>query len=437
MSGPVDLTLLPGTASVDAAGRLSVGGRDLVELADEYGTPVVVYDEAELRARCRSYAARFGADNVAYASKAFLCRAMAALVADEGLLVDVSTGGELHVVLAGDFPPERIVFHGNNKSHEELQQALDVGVGRIVVDSFDEIERIEALVGAGRTPPNVLVRVTPGVEGRTHRHIETGAEDSKFGFSVRGGAAMAAVQRVVASRGMEFRGVHAHIGSQIVALDSFVSTARIVAELVAEVEATVATAIDEINLGGGLGVRYREADPAPSIDEYADTLETAVEEACAAAGVQTPPRLVVEPGRSIAGPAGLTLYRVGTVKDVPGVRSYVAVDGGMSDNPRPAVYGAEYEAFLPGRVTADRPRTVTVAGKHCEQGDVLVRDAALPEDVAIGDVLCTPATGAYGYSMASNYNLVPRPPVLFVRDGTVRVVRRRETLDDLLALDQG
>lgn len=435
MTAPLDLSLLPRTAAMDATGRASIGGCDLVDLAERFGTPLVVYDEVELRARCREYAEQFGAANVVYASKAFLCRAMVRLIDEEGLGLDVSTGGELHVALAGGFPPDRVVFHGNNKSDDELRRGLETGVGRVVADSFDELDRIEALVGGGLPAPAVLVRVTPGVEAGTHGHIETGMEDSKFGFGVRGGAALEAAKRVAASAAMRFAGVHAHIGSQIVSLDAYRRATRVVAEVLAEVEAVTGEPVAEVNLGGGLGVAYRSDEAPPSIAEYGAALKAAFAESCEERGVEGEPRLVVEPGRSVAGPAGLTLYRVGTIKEA-GARTYVAVDGGMSDNPRPAVYGARYEAFLPGRAAAERPRVVTVAGKHCEQGDVLVRDANLPADVTVGDVLATPATGAYAYSMASNYNAQPRPAVVFVRDGDARVVVRRETLDDLLRLDE-
>lgn len=436
-SDPVDLSLLPRTAEVGDDGRLSVGGCDLVELADRFGTPLLVYDEADLRARCREYAEHFGADHVAYASKAFLCRAMARLVADEGLLLDVSTAGEMHIALAADVAPERFVLHGNNKSVDELRLALTLGVGRLVADSFDELDRIERLVEEGPSvrPPSVLVRVTPGVEARTHAHVETGVDDSKFGFSVRGGPALDAAKRVTASDAMRFAGVHVHIGSQVVALDAYVRAVEVVADLVAEIEAAAGTTVDEVDLGGGLGVRYHADAHAPLVAEYAATLRRGLGDACEQRGLRSRPVLLVEPGRSIAGPAGLTLYRVGTIKEVPGVRTYVAVDGGMSDNPRPAVYGARYEAFLPAQARAERPLRATVAGKHCEQGDVLVREARLPEALAIDDVLCTPATGAYSYSMASNYNAVPRPAVVFVGSGDARPVLRRETLDDLLRLD--
>ncbi|HLF40609.1 MAG TPA: diaminopimelate decarboxylase, partial [Acidimicrobiia bacterium] len=337
MSDPIDLSLLPRTVAVGPDGSLAVGGRDLVELAEEFGTPLVVYDEEELRRRCREYAEQFGADNVVYASKAFQCRAMVHLIDEEGLGLDVSTGGELHIARAAGFPPPRIVFHGNNKSEDELRRGLEEGVGRIVADSFDEVDRIERLVGEGLPVPTVLVRITPGVEAGTHTHIETGVEDSKFGFGVRGGTALAAAQRVASSEAMRFAGVHAHIGSQIVSLDAYRRATRVVAEVLCEIEAALGTSVDEVNLGGGLGVAYRADESPPSIADYAANLKTAFAEACEERGVDGEPLLVVEPGRSIVGPAGLTLYRVGTIKEVHGVRTYVAVDGGMSDNPRPAL----------------------------------------------------------------------------------------------------
>lgn len=432
--GPIDLELLPATARLSPEGSLSIGGCDLAGLADELGTPLFVYDEEHLRARCREYRELFG-DEVTYAGKAFLCTAMVGLVAEEGLRLDVSTGGELHLALRAGFLAERIVFHGNNKSTDELAAALRAGVGRIVVDSFDELDRIDALVAGGLPAPGVLVRVTPGVEAHTHTYIETGTEDSKFGFSVRSGAALEACRRVVASASTRFLGVHCHIGSQIFALHSYSRAAEVVARFAAEVEAATGATIDEISLGGGLGVRYHRGDVAPSLAEYAALLRESLHAACGAAGVRGRAALAVEPGRSIAARAGVTLYRVGTIKAIPDVRTYVAVDGGMSDNVRPSTYGARYETFVPSRADRARPLVVTVAGKHCEQGDVLVRDATLPADLAVGDVLCTPTTGAYGYAMASNYNKVPRPAVVFVRDGAARVVVQRETYDDLARLD--
>jgi diaminopimelate decarboxylase len=433
---PVDLRLLPRSASVDG-GRLRVAGCDLAGLAERYGTPLYVYDEGELRTRCREYAAAFGAGAASYAGKAFLCTAMARLVADEGLNLDVATEGELHVALHAGFPPARIVFHGNNKSEAELRTALERGVGRLVADSFDELDRLEALVADGCPPPRVMVRVTPGIEAHTHEYIATGADDSKFGFTVANGVAREAALRVAKSDAVHFAGFHCHVGSQILVLDPFARAAVVVAELAAEVARDAATTVEEINLGGGLGVPYTTADlDAPTIAEFGAEVRSRFADACATCGLDPVPALTVEAGRSIAAPAGLTLYTVGTIKDIPGVRTYVAVDGGMSDNPRPATYGAAYEAFLPARADATRPFVATVAGKHCEQGDLLVRDARLPAGVAVGDVLATPVTGAYGASMASNYNLVPRPSIVFVREGAARVVVRRETLADLLARDR-
>ena len=422
---PLSRRLLPLTAQVGAGGRLSVGGLDVVDLAGEHGTPLFVYDEEHLRARCREAAAAFG-PGVAYAGKAFLCRAMATLAAEEGMHVDVATGGEMHVALAGGVPPSRLVLHGNNKSPAELADAVRIGVGRIVVDSFDEIDRLEALVPDGGPPPQVLVRVTPGVEAHTHEYVMTGQEDTKFGFSIASGAAAQAVERLQASGAAELVGVHAHIGSQIFLVASFVKEVEALARFF------LPLGLPELCVGGGLGVPYVEGEDAPSITEWAAT----VRRACAAAGIGAGVRVTAEPGRAIAAAAALTLYRVGTIKPLPGIRTYVAVDGGMSDNPRPVLYGSGYEAFLPRATDAERPLAVTVVGKHCESGDVIVRDAWVPADLAVGDVLATPVTGAYGHSMASNYNKVPRPPVLFVRDGRARVVVRRETYDDLLRLDQ-
>jgi diaminopimelate decarboxylase len=431
---PFDLTLLPASARVESDGSLSVGGVDLAALASEFGTPLYVYDEDELRARCGEYRAGFGG-GVAYASKAFLCTAMARLVAEEGLDLDVATGGELHVALHAGFPAERIVFHGNNKSADELRTAAAAGVGRIVVDSFDEIMRLELLADAGLQVPAVLVRVTPGVEAHTHEFIETGTADSKFGFNLQNGDAMRAVERVYVN-GLPFAGLHSHIGSQVFRLDSFAAAVDRMVGLVREVEKFPGTKVDQLNVGGGLGVRYVASDEGASIAQYAAALHEMYAKALAAHGVQSPPKLMVEPGRSIAAPSGMTLYTVGTIKEIPGVRTYVAVDGGMSDNLRPVTYGAGYEAFLPARVTAARSRIVTVAGKHCEQGDVLVRDARLPADVTVGDVLATPVTGAYAHSMASNYNKILRPAVVFVRNGSARLVVRRENSDDLVRLDE-
>jgi len=414
--------LLPDNSTVAADGRLSVGGCDLLGLAAEFGTPVFVYDEAHLRARCREAVAAFG-DGVAYATKAFLCTAMARLAHEEGMVLDVATGGELHVALAAGVPADRLVLHGNNKSAAELARALEVGVGRIVVDSFDEVDRLERLAPGAAHRPQVLVRVTPGVEAHTHEYVRTGQDDSKFGFGLRSGAAGQAVERLGALASVDLVGLHAHIGSQVFVVDSFFHAVEAMAPFVN------AQGLPELSIGGGLGVAYVEGESAPSITEWAG----AVRAACVDAGITA--QVSAEPGRAIVAAAALTLYTVGTVKDLPGIRTYVAVDGGMSDNPRPVLYGSGYETFLPRATDADRDRPVRVVGKHCESGDLLVAEARVPADLAVGDVLATPVTGAYGHSMGSNYNKVPRPPVVFVKDGDARLVVRRETDDDLLRLD--
>lgn len=416
--------LLPYTAEVGPTGRLSVGGCDLVELADTFGTPAYLYDEDHLRAQCREVVRAFG-PGATYAGKAFLCKAMAALVHEEGLMLDVATGGELHVALAAGVPGSSIIMHGNNKSEEELTRALQVGVGRIVVDSHDEMDRIESLVGAGVGPaPQVLIRVTPGIEAHTHEYVMTGQDDSKFGFGLASGSAAEAARRAIESSAMDLVGLHVHIGSNIFLLASFAKAIERIAPFVRKLD------LPELSLGGGLGVAYVAGEESASITQWAGVLT----KACAEAGITA--RLYVEPGRAIAATAGITVYRVGTIKELPGIRTYVSVDGGMSDNPRPVLYGSGYEAFLPRATDATRSLPVTVVGKHCESGDLVVREAWVPDDLAIGDVLATPVTGAYGHVMASNYNKVPRPPVIFLRDGEARVVVRRETYDDLLALDR-
>jgi len=415
--------LLPDTSKVTEDGRLSIGGCDVLELAERYGTPLFVYDEQHLRNRCHEALAAFG-DGVAYGGKAFLCKEMARLVNEEGLLLDVATGGEAYVALMAGVPPDRMVMHGNNKSDEEIGTALHAGIGRIVIDSFADLDRIERIAGELGGTPKVSVRVTPGVEAHTHEYVMTGQTDSKFGLGLLSGEARNAVQRVKDSPVMELVGIHAHIGSQIFLLNSFDKAIELLAPFVNEVEA------EELCLGGGLGVPYVEGEEAPTISEWAARLK----EACANQGITA--RITAEPGRSIAATAGVTLYRVGTIKDIPGVRTYMSVDGGMSDNPRPVLYGSGYEAFLPRLTLSERPREVTVVGKHCESGDVVVRDAHVPQELESGDILCTPVTGAYGYSMASNYNKVPRPAVVFVRGGQSRVVVRRETYEDLIRLDE-
>ena len=418
---PLPRHLLPDNHDV-SHGRLRIGGCDLIELAEAHGTPLFVYDEEHLRSRCREAVDAFGS-GVSYAAKAFLCVAMARLVQSEGLGMDVATGGELHVALAAGMPADRLVLHGNNKSISELRQAIDAGVGRIVVDSFDELDRLDALHAETGARPRVLLRFTPGVEAHTHTYLVTGTDDSKFGFTVSTGAAAAAMERAMGSSSVDVVGVHSHIGSQVFEASSFAKAAAVIAE------AAAPFGVQEISVGGGLGVPYVAGESAPTITEWG----AAVRDACRAAGVTA--RVTAEPGRSIVAAAAVTLYTVGTIKRIPGVRTYVAVDGGMSDNPRTMLYGSGYEAFLPRATDAPRELAASVVGKHCESGDLLVRDAALPADIAVGDILATPVTGAYGHSMGSNYNKVPRPAVVFVADGEARLVVRRETYDDLLACE--
>ena len=418
---PLPRHLLPDDHDV-SQGRLSIGGCDLIELAEAHGTPLFVYDEEHLRSRCREAVDAFGPE-VSYAAKAFLCVAMARLVQSEGMGMDVATGGELHVALAAGMPADRLVLHGNNKSMGELRQAIDAGVGRIVVDSFDELDRLDALHVETGARPRVLLRFTPGVEAHTHTYLVTGADDSKFGFTVSTGAAAAAMERAMESSSVDVVGVHSHIGSQVFEASSFAKAATVIAE------AAAPFGVQEISVGGGLGVPYVAGESAPTITEWG----AAVRDACRAAGVTA--RVTAEPGRSIVAAAAVTLYTVGTIKRIPGVRTYVAVDGGMSDNPRTMLYGSGYEAFLPRATDAPRELAASVVGKHCESGDLLVRDAALPADIAVGDILATPVTGAYGHSMGSNYNKVPRPAVVFVAGGDARLVVRRETYDDLLACE--
>jgi diaminopimelate decarboxylase len=422
VSGPLPWGLLPDTAAIGPGGRLTIGGCDLLAVAEEHGTPLFVYDEVHLRARCREAVDAFG-DGVAYATKAFLCVAMARLAHEEGMHLDVATGGELHVALAAGVPADRLVLHGSNKSLDELRTARAVGVGRIVVDSFDELDRLAALHAEDGIVPTVLIRATPGVEAHTHEFVRTGQIDSKFGFGVASGDAARAVARAQDAPSVDLVGVHMHIGSQVFVADFFHQAVEVVAPWVRALD------LPELSLGGGLGVAYVEGEEAPSITEWG----RAVVESCRDAGISA--RVLAEPGRAIAAQAAVTLYTVGTIKDLPGTRTYVSVDGGMSDNPRPVLYGSGYEAFLPRSPEAPRARRVTVVGKHCESGDVLVRDAQVPDDLAVGDVLATPVTGAYGHSMGSNYNKVPRPAVVFVADGAAREVVRRETLDDLLRTD--
>jgi diaminopimelate decarboxylase len=428
--------LWPANVQRDVGGALSVGGVDVGSIAETYGTPVYVLDEADMRARCRAFRDAFAPATVYYAGKAFLSKAIVRIVNDEGLSLDVCSGGELATALAAGMPPERIGLHGNNKSMSELTRAVDAGVGRIIVDSFDEIDRLTTIARAKGVTPRIMLRLTVGVEAHTHEYIATAHEDQKFGFSVAGGAAAAAANKVISEGVLELRGFHSHIGSQIFDTGGFEVAAHRVLALVAQIRDEHGVTLPELDLGGGFGIAYTTQDHPATPSELAAGISTIVTTECAAAGLDVP-HLSFEPGRAIIGPSMFTLYEVGTVKDVSGIRTYVSVDGGMSDNIRSALYGAAYSATVASRSSAAGPILARVVGKHCESGDILVKDEFLPADVRPGDLLAVPGTGAYARSMANNYNHVPRPPVLSVFDGEVRVIMRRETEDDLLALDVG
>lgn len=441
---PADLNALhpavwPRTARREG-GVLTLGGVDPRDLTERFGTPLLVCDEEDLRGRCEQYREAFGPDGrVYYAAKAFCCRAVLRWVVEEGLGVDVCTGGELEVAVAAGVPQELLTVHGNNKSLAELARAVEVGVGHVVVDSFEEIARLAYLLerADGRAnAPRVLVRVTTGVEAHTHEFMATAHDDQKFGFSLASGAADEAVRRVVGNPDLEFAGLHSHIGSQIFDTAGFEMAAHRVLAFASRIREEHGVSIAELDLGGGFGIAYTEADPAPEVKQLAQNLTEIVAATCRAEGLDRP-RLTVEPGRGIVGPGTVTLYEVGTIKDVDGLRTYVSVDGGMSDNIRTALYDASYSATLAGRRSDAPPLLARVVGKHCESGDIVVKDEFLPADVQPGDLLAVPGTGAYCRSMASNYNHVPRPPVVAVRDGASRVIVRRETEDDLLALDVG
>ena len=419
----IPLRLLPDNSTIGTDDSLSIGGVRVAELAAQYGTPLFVYDEEHLRARCRAAVNAFGAGNVVYATKAFICGAMARLAHEEGLLLDVATGGELHTVLHAGVPASSCVLHGNNKSLDELRMAIAAGIDHIVVDSFDEIDRIEKLHADGLPVVRVQLRITPGVHVHTHEFVSTGQDDSKFGFNLNNGDAHKAIARAQSSAALDLIGIHCHIGSNVFAVENFAEASKVMVDLFSTLN------LPGLTLGGGLGVAYTENEEAPTIEQWAEVLQRATQSLPAGSKVS------VEPGRSIVASAGVTVYTVGTVKPIDGIRTYISVDGGMSDNPRPVLYGSGYEVCDPARMSADRTDSARIVGKHCESGDILVDSAAVAPNVSVGDLLVMPVTGAYGYSMASNYNKVMRPAVVFVSDGESRLVVRRETYDDLVRLD--
>ncbi|MFD9334268.1 diaminopimelate decarboxylase [Streptomyces sp. NPDC060028] len=439
---PADLNVLDEkvwarTVTRNAEGVATVGGIEVTRLAEEFGTPAYFLDEEDFRARCRAWANAFGPDaDVFYAGKAFLSKAVVKWLKEEGLNLDVCSGGELATALAAEMPAAQIAYHGNNKSELEIRRAIGAGVGRIVLDSFQEIARVAHIARELGVRQPVQIRVTVGVEAHTHEFIATAHEDQKFGIAVADGSAAEAVRRTLGHDSLELLGVHSHIGSQIFDMAGFEVSAKRVVQLLAAVRDEHGVELPEIDLGGGLGIAYTSADDPREPHEIAKALHEIVARECEGAGLRAP-RISVEPGRAIVGPTAFTLYEVGTIKPLQGLRTYVSVDGGMSDNIRTALYDAEYGVTLVSRVSDAEPMLVRVVGKHCESGDIVVKDAYLPADLAPGDLLAVPATGAYCRSMASNYNHALRPPVVVVRDGQARIIVRRETEEDLLRLDLG
>jgi len=430
--------VLPLTAKTNEDGHLEIGGVDTVKLAREYGTPLFIYDEADIRYRCRQYKKYLRSDKfdteVIYAGKAFMSLAICRLIQEEGLSLDVVSGGELYVADRAGYPIEKVYMHGNNKTPVELAMALSLGVGHFVVDSFDELRLLAKLAKQEKKRPKILLRITPGIKPSTHEYIQTGQVDSKFGFGLKDGAALRAVAEALAISDLELVGLHLHIGSQIFSLHSFAKAIENIILFAQEIAAKTGFNINQLNLGGGLGIKYGATDEPSSIKEFCRVIVESVESEISKTAL-VPPKILVEPGRSIVGSAGVTLYTVGTIKKIKGIRTYVSVDGGMSDNLRPMLYGAGYEALLANKINDEPTEKVTIAGKHCETGDILIKDVLLPK-LEIGDIICTPATGAYGYAMANNYNRQPRPAVLMVNEGGVKEIIRRESYEDLVRLEE-
>ncbi|MGW3463322.1 diaminopimelate decarboxylase [Streptomyces olivaceoviridis] len=428
------LSVWPASTTESGPGRLAVGGVRLAEIADRFGTPVYVLDEAEVRHRCRTYRDAFPDAEVLYAAKAFLCRAMVRWMDEEGLGLDVCSAGELELAVTAGFSPERMVLHGNAKSPRDLETALRLGVGRVVIDSPSEIARLAAAVGPGGSQ-KVMVRVVPGISAGGHEKIRTGTDGQKFGLSIADGYAQHAIARILDQPQLELTGLHCHLGSQITSVKPYLAAVRRMVGLMARLHEQHGLVLPELDLGGGHGIAYRPGEDALDLTSLARKVRTELTDACASAGLPVP-RLVIEPGRGIAGPAGIALYRVLSVKH-SGETVFVAVDGGMSDNPRPALYGVRYAPRLIGRHSTAAAARVTVVGRHCEAGDILAADAELPADVRPGDLLAVPVAGAYHLSMASGYNLVGRPPVVAVRDGLARLLVRRESMEDIRGRDVG
>ena len=424
--------------AVNEQGHLTVGGMDTVELAKEYGTPLYIMDEGLIREHCRSFRESMdkyygGQGLVCYASKAFCCKAMSRIMLEEGLGLDVVSEGELYTALSVGFPPEKLCFHGNNKTDHELSYALENGVGRIIVDNIYELERLDRLAEKTGRTANIMYRIKPGIDAHTHNFIMTGQIDSKFGFALETGEAYEAVKKAIECSHINLVGLHCHIGSQIFDIDPFVKAAEVMLTFIAKIKDELGFEVKELNLGGGFGIRYTEEDAPVAYDKYMEKVSEKVKEVCAEKNVKLP-FILIEPGRSIAAPAGITLYTVGGRKEIPNIRTYVSVDGGMGDNPRYALYQSKYDVEVANKANLPKTETVTVAGKCCETGD-LIGEGMPIQPVEPGDILAVLATGAYNYSMSSNYNRIPKPPVVMIRDGKSRVVVKRETFEDIVRND--
>jgi len=430
--------VLPITAGINKDNHLEIGGCDVVDLAKVFGTPLFVMDEVTIRTQCKKYFSSFQKLNkdteVIYASKAFISLAMCQIIQEEGLSLDVSSGGELYLAKKAGFPPKKIFMHGNNKTPKELDLALEMGIGCIVVDSENELERLDKMAAEKGINPGIMLRITPGVKPSTHNHIQTGQVDSKFGFGLADGVALKAIKKALEFKNVYLRGLHVHIGSQIFALHSYTKAIEIIMNFAKQILDETGFSISEINVGGGLGIKYEAKDEPSTIEEYAKVIVKGIQKEAEKYGMVCP-KILVEPGRSIVGNSGVTLYTIGTIKEIPGIRTYISVDGGMSDNLRPMLYGAKYEALIANKANLKPKAKVTVAGKHCESGDVLIKEIKL-SPVEVGDILCTPATGAYGYMMANNYNMQPRPAVILVKEGRAGEIIRRETYEDVVRLER-
>ncbi|MBI3743011.1 MAG: diaminopimelate decarboxylase [Chloroflexi bacterium] len=429
--------IFPETARVLPNNHLAIGGLDVSDLAAQYGTPLYIFDEQTLRGQCqrfvKEFSSRYPRVQVLYASKAFITRPIAHLIDEEGLGLDVVSGGELAIARAAEFPAERVYFHGNNKTPDELADALEWHIGRVVVDNFFELETLESLAGKTKRAKQVLLRISPGVDPHTHSHTTTGILDSKFGFALANGQAEEAVKRTKASKHLDLVGIHIHLGSPIFETEPYREGIKVTLDFCAKMRDKYGLDLKEFSPGGGFPVQYVVDTPAPPLADHAEAITSSVKEHCKRLGIALP-KLIIEPGRAIVCRAGVALYRVGATKDIPGVRKYVSVDGGMGDNIRPAIYGSRYEAVVANGVESKATEKVTIAGKYCESGDVLIKDATLPK-VKAGDLIALPASGAYCIPMSSNYNAMPKPAIVMVKGGKVRLIRRRETFEDLMRLD--